>query len=125
MNVVDSSGWLEYLTDSPNADFFEAAIHAKANLIVPAVCIFEVAKKVLQEKGETVMFTAVAMMRESQVVAIDENVALQAVALSVRHKLPMADSLIYAVARMHEAVLWTQDEHFENLPGVKFIPKKF
>ena len=42
---------------------------------------------------------------------------------AARYPLPLADSLIYATAKRHEATLWTQDEHYKNLPNVRFFPK--
>ena len=49
-----------------------------------------------------------------------EDVALSAALISVKRKLPMADSLIFATAQAHGAVLWTQDDDFEGLPGVNY-----
>ena len=119
-NVVDSSAWLEYLADTPRAKTFAAAIEDTGNLIVPVVCVFEVFRKVLRERGETAALQVAGVMQSAQVVPLDASLALAA----ARYDLPLADSLIYATARACGAVLWTQDEHFKDLPGVKFFPKK-
>ncbi len=119
-NVVDSSAWLEYLADTPRAKTFAAAIEDTENLIVPVVCLFEVFRKVRRERGETPALQVAGLMQSAQIVPIDTAVALAA----ARHDLPLADSLIYAIAQAHGAVLWTQDEHFKNLPAVKYFPKK-
>jgi predicted nucleic acid-binding protein len=125
MNIVDSSGWLEYFAEGSNADFFAPAIEDTANLLVPVICIYEVFKKVLQQKGENQAQIHVGDMKHGKVIEMDESLALSAARLSAELKLPMADSLILATARAHNAILWTQDEHFKDLDGVKYIEKKY
>jgi len=125
MNIVDSSGWLEYFAEGSNADFFAPAIEDTANLLVPVICIYEVFKKVLQQKGENQAQIHVGDMKHGKVIEIDESLALSAARLSAELKLPMADSLILATARAHNAILWTQDEHFKDLDGVKYVEKKY
>ncbi len=123
MNVVDSSGWLEYFADTPNAAFFSPAIEDSENLIVPAICIYEVFKRILQQSGPSAAQTHIGDMYTGQIIVIDDSLALSAAQLSVEHNLPMADSLILAAARKHRATLWTQDEHFKDLPGVQYVQK--
>jgi predicted nucleic acid-binding protein len=118
-NVVDSSGWLEYFTDSKRAKLFASAIEDAGNLVVPVISIYEVCKKVLRERGENDALQIASMMQTGQVVDLDGALALEA----MRYALPMADSLIYATAMRHGATLWTQDEHFKDLPQVRFFPK--
>lgn len=124
MNVVDSSAWLEYLTDGPNAKAFSAAIEATTKLVVPVVTIYEVYKKVKLEVGEDKAIEAVAVMARGKVVDIDVSVALEAADVSLAEKLALADSLILATARLHQATLWTQDAHFDGLAGVKYVKKR-
>jgi len=124
MNVVDSSGWLEYFAEGPNADFFASAIEAKRELLVPVISVYEVFKRVLQQKGEDAALQAIAQMMQGQVIDLDTTSALQAAKSSVELKLPMADSMILTTARAYEAVVWTQDEHFEGLDDVRYIEKQ-
>jgi predicted nucleic acid-binding protein len=124
MNVVDSSGWLEYFAEDENSGFFAPAIEDTDNLIVPVICIFEVFKKVLQNQGQAMAEIRVADLSKGSVVDLTTSLAMSAGLLSAELKLPMADSIILATAREHDATLWTQDEHFKNLPGVKYIKKK-
>jgi len=124
VNVIDSSAWLEYLSDGPNAKAFSAAIEATTKLVVPVVTIYEVYKKVKLEVGEDKAIEAVAVMSRGKVVDIDVSVALEAADTSLAEKLAMADSLILATARLHQATLWTQDAHFDGLAGVKYIKKR-
>ena len=123
MNVVDSSGWLEYFADGPNADFFAPAIEALPELLVPSICLYEVFKSVLQQRGEGDALQAAAIMKQGPVIDLDTNLALSAARVSAARKLPMADSVILAAAQMHEATLWTQDADFEGIEGVQFISK--
>ena len=124
MNVVDSSGWLEYFADGPNAGFFAPAIHDFDRLLVPAVSMFEVFKKMKQERGEEVALEAVAQMRRGKLIALDASLAVAAAETSLEQKLPMADSIILATARANNATLWTQDDDFEGMDGVKYIARK-
>ncbi len=124
MNVVDSSGWLEYFADGPNADFFAPAIEATSELLVPVISVYEVFKRVLQQRSESEALQAVAVMLRGHVREFDIPLALTAVRVSLEYRLPMADSIILATARVHDATLWTQDEHFEHIPGVRYIPKQ-
>jgi len=121
MNVVDSSGWLEYFADGPNAGFFAPAIQKLDELIVPTISIYEVFKRVIQQKDESLALRAVALMEQGRVVELDTSIALRAAKLSLEMKLPMADSLMLATAHAFGAVLWTQDSDFEHLEGVRYI----
>jgi len=123
MNVVDSCGWLEYFSDAGNASFFANAIEDIDHLIVPSVCLYEVFKRVLQQRGENEAIRAIAMMRQGEVVDLDSTLGIDAARLSVQYKLPMADSMILATAQMHSAIIWTQDNDFEGLPNVHYIQK--
>lgn len=123
MNVVDTSGWLEYFAGSANASFFAPAIEDTEHLIVPVICIYEVFKKVLQSQGQATAEVQVADLVKGNVVDLDASLAMSAAMLSAELKLPMADSIILAVAREHNATLWTQDEHFKGLSGVQYVEK--
>ncbi len=111
MNVVDSSGWLEYFADGPNAEFFAAAIEATDELVVPTVSVYEVFKRVLQQRGEGDALQAVALMQQGAVVDLTAPLALEAARVSVALGLPMADGIILG-DRAVGAILWTQDADF-------------
>ncbi len=123
MNLVDSSAWLAYFAGEPTAGYFAAAIEDGESLIVPSVCLYEVFKVVVRERGEDAAFAAVAAMEQGQVVNLDSELALEAAALGVEEGLAFADSVIYAVAKKYDATVWTQDVHFRGKPGVKFKEK--
>ena len=123
MNVVDSCGWLEYFANAPNADFFAPAIEATEELVVPSLTIFEVFKRILQQRNEADALRAIGVMRQGRVIDLNDSLALSAAHLSVDLKLPLADSIIFATARRHGALLWTQDIHFEGMEGVRYIRK--
>ncbi len=124
MNVLDSSGWLEYFADGSNADFFAPAITDEPNLVVPTICIFEVFKRLSLQRGKEAALQAMGMLYRGQLAALSDEIALQGALLSMEHKLPLADSIILATARFHQATLWTQDEHFKDLSEVEYIEKK-
>ena len=121
MNLVDSSGWLEYFAKGKNSAFFAPVIHEVESLIVPTISMYEVYKKVVQQRGEEEALSAIAWMSAGKVVELTQEIALAAAVLSLEHKLPMADSIILATAQAHRAALWTQGEHFKDIEGVKFI----
>lgn len=123
MNVVDSSGWLEYFAGGRNADFFAPPIEDVARLIVPSLSLFEVFKWILQQRDEGDALQAVAVMLQGQVVNLDSPLALTAARLSLAEKLPLADSIMLATARGHGATLWTQDTDFKGKRGVQLAPK--
>ncbi len=124
MNVVDSSAWLEYLGDGPSAPEFARVVEQPREMVVPALTVFEVFKRTLQLKGEATALEAVAVMLQGRVVDVTATLALDAARISLRHGLPMADSVILASARSENAVLWTQDAHFAGLPEVEYREKR-
>jgi predicted nucleic acid-binding protein len=124
MNIVDSSGWLAYFADEPNAKHFISPLSDAASLIVPTVTIFEVFKVVLRESNENDALQAAIAMQKGTVVDLTTSLAIAASKLSLEHNLPMADSIILATAREFNAVLWTQDSDLKNISGVKYFPKK-
>jgi predicted nucleic acid-binding protein len=124
MNVVDSSGWIEYFTERGNASFFLPPIRDLERLIVPTICIYEVFKRLLAERDEDSALLAVGLMSHGREIGLDRNIAIEAAHISREVKLAMADSIILATAQSHNATLWTQDEHFKDMEGVKYIVKK-
>lgn len=123
MNVVDSSGWLEYLSDSSTAEFFAEAIENTAELIVPSITIYEVFKRVLQQRGEEAALQATAMMLQGRIIELDQSIAMSAAAISCESKTAMADSIILATARAHHAILWTQDIDLKGFDNIRYIAK--
>jgi predicted nucleic acid-binding protein len=123
VNLVDSSAWLACFADEPNADFFAEAIEDSDLLIVPSVCVHEVFKVVLRERGEDDAFSAVASMQRGIVVDLDADLALEAASVGLEEGLSFAGSVIYTIARREGATLWTRDAHFEGRPGVQFRRK--
>lgn len=124
MNVVDSSAWLAYFADERTADFFAHAIEDTEALIVPSVCLYEVFKVILRERGEDEAFLAVAAMQQGRVVSLDSDLALEAASVGLEEGLALADSIIYTIAQRSSATLWTQDGHFSNKLGVQYVEKK-
>jgi predicted nucleic acid-binding protein len=124
MNIVDSSGWLEYFSGGPNADHFLPPLQEPSSLIVPSITIYEVFQVVLRETGENEALQSIAAMQKGSVVDLTAVIAMNASKLSLKHNLPMADSIILATAKAHECTIWTQDSDFENLKRVKFFPKE-
>ena len=125
MNVVDSSGWLEYFAKSANTAFFAPVIHATAELLVPTICIYEVYKRIASQRADDEdALAAVGWMATGQVIDLNQEIALSAAVISHEHKLSMADSIILATAYDYDSTLWTQDAHFKGMDGVKYIEKK-
>lgn len=124
VNIVDSSGWLEFFAGGKNATAFEPPLNDVESLLVPAVTIYEVFKVLFREAGEEAALQGVAAMQQGRIIDLTPQRALAAAAVSLRHSLPMADSMIVATAEEHGATIWTQDEDFEGLPSVRFFRKK-
>jgi predicted nucleic acid-binding protein len=124
MNIVDSSGWLEYFVDGPNAFFFSAPLQNVNELVVPTISIYEVFKAVLRQRNESAALQAVALMKQGLVVELTTNISMVAAKISLEHNLPMADSIILATGRLYQATIWTQDDDFDGFDGVQYVPKK-
>ena len=122
MNVVDSSAWLEYFADGPNAEVFAEPIESPDDLVVPAISVYEVFKRVAQQRGERAALGFVGVLLRSPVVDVTVELSVEAARLSLRLGLPLADSLVLATARAHGATLWTQDADFDGVEGVRFVP---
>ena len=123
MNVVDSSAWLEYFADGPNAARFAAAIENQRKLLVPSITLLEVFKRISQQRDDSVALQYIAVMQQGEVVDLDADLALRAAVLGQQHKLPLADSIIYATAQRAKALVWTQDADFEGLSDVRYWKK--
>lgn len=123
MNLVDSSGWLEYLTDGKNSKYFAPAIENTDELIVSVINIYEIYKKVLSEKDESTAIQIIGLMQQAKVIDVTPSIAIQASKFSYEFKIPMADSIIYSTAIMNDSIIWTQDADFKNLEGVKYFKK--
>ena len=124
MNIVDSSGWLAYFADEPNAKHFLTPLSDSASLVVPTVTIYEVFKVILRESSENEALQAVVAMQKGTVVDLSVPLAIAASKLSLEHNLPMADWVILATAQEFKAILWTQDADLKNIRDVKYFPKK-
>jgi len=124
MNLVDSCGWLEYFSDGPNADFYAEAIEHTDTLIVPSICILEVFKKILGDRGEDAALEAVALMNQGEVVDLDVSTVISAARIGLELKLPLADGVILATARLKNARILTQDGDFEGLEGIAYIKRQ-
>ena len=124
MNIVDSSGWLAYFADEPNAKHFLTPLSDSASLVVPTVTICEVFKVILRESSENEALQAVVAMQKGRVVDLSAPLAVAASKLSLEHNLPMADSIILATAQEFKAIIWTQDLDFKSLSNVRYFPKK-
>jgi predicted nucleic acid-binding protein len=124
VNLVDSSAWLEYFAGGPNATFFAPAIEAVDELVVPSIVIYEVFRRVMQQRGEDAALQAVALLHQGRTIDLDPALALLAARLGVEEKLPLADSVILATARQADATIWTQDADFEGRQGVRYRAKR-
>ena len=123
MNLVDSSGWLEYFANGPNAGIFAPPIEDVEDLPVPTICLLEVFKRVLQQRGEDVALEAVALMMQGRVLELNTEIALNAARLGHSLKMALADAVVLATARKYEATVWTQDSDFEDTEGVRYVKK--
>lgn len=122
MNIIDSSGWLEYFSDGANAKHYLPPLNDPSSLIVPVITIYEVFKVVLRESSEDKALQAVAAMQKGRIIDLTVSIAMKASKFSLQHDLPMADSIILATAREYNCVIWTQDSDFQHIEGVNYFP---
>lgn len=123
MNLIDSSAWLEYFAGGPQAQQVTAAIENIERLLVPTIVLVEVTRRVMQQRDEDAALQIAAMLHQGQIVPLDSGIALSAAHFAVVHKLPFADSIIFATAKQFDATIWTFDGDFKDLPGVKYFQK--
>ena len=123
MNVVDSSAWLSYLAGDKNAGKFSKSIEDLDALLVPSITLTEVFKSIFRQRDEEVALAVIAHMKQGKVVPLDSELAINAATYGMTHKLPLADSIIYATARKFDATLWTQDMDFKALKKVRYYSK--
>jgi toxin FitB len=124
VNLVDSSGWLEYFADGKNASFFAPAIENTRLLLVSSINCYEVFKRIAQQRDENAAMQAIAVMQEGAVVDVSADLAIVAAKIALDSKLPLADSIILATARLHRATVWTQDSDFAGIAGAKYVAKR-
>ena len=124
MNLVDSSAWLEYFADGPNAGFFALAIERTRDLLVPTIVVFEIYKRVLHQRNERAALEAISVLQHGQLIELTASLAIAAARISHHEKLPMADGIILATARAHNAIIWTQDRDFKEMGRVKYRAAK-
>jgi toxin FitB len=123
LNIVDSSAWLSYFAGDSNAEYFAEPIENTTELLVPSITLAEVFKIILRQRDEDVALAAIAQMEQGQVIVLDSRLAIDAAYYSIKYKLPLADSIIYATAMKYDAIIWTQDNDFESLDRVNYFPK--
>lgn len=123
MRVIDSSGWLEWFTDGPLADSYRAYLEKPGDILVPAIVIYEVYKVLKRAVNEETALLAVGQMRQSEVVEVDAALALRAADIALRHRLAMADAMVYATSQLHSADLVTSDADLKGLEGVTYLSK--
>jgi toxin FitB len=123
MNVVDSSGWVEYFQDSRRADLFALAIEQRDQLLVPVIALYEVHKILSRQMPPEVVEKFLDVMRRGQVLELTDKRAIAASTASSQHGLAMADAAMYSMAQEFKATFWTQDVDYQALAGVKFFAK--
>jgi toxin FitB len=123
VNLIDSSAWLEYFAAGPQAQHLTAAIEDVERLLVPTIVLVEVTRRVMQQRDEDTALQIAAVLHQGQIVPLDSGIALSAAHFGGVHKLPLADSIIFATAKQFDATIWTLDAAFKDLPGVKYFSK--
>lgn len=121
MVVVDSSGWIEFFTDGPKANAFARYLKELEQVVTPTVVVYEVYKKIKRERGEVLAKLCLAQIQKTQLVPIDEELAVLAADIGLEFSLPMADSFVLATARAYGAQLITGDSDFREVPGAQVL----
>jgi predicted nucleic acid-binding protein len=121
--VVDSSGWIEFLTAGVLANEYEVRLSVPAEVLTPTIVVYEVNKQAKRLRSEEAAIDAIAAMQKTRIVPLSDELALAAADVSIEHKLPMADAIVLATALAYDAELITSDADFARIPGVVYIPK--
>lgn len=124
MNLVDSSGWIEFFNDGPYASYFLEALRDTNKVIVPTLCFYEVFSYVMKNMSDAEALQVVAFMQQSRSVEMTDAVAVLAARLSAKHKIPLSPGVTLATAQLNNAVIWTQEPFLKDFPGVKYYPNK-
>jgi predicted nucleic acid-binding protein len=123
MNLVDSSGWIEYLLDTERADLFAEPLEQRNILLVPVIALFEVHRVLSRKLPAELVAKCLDVMRMGRVLEITDRRAIAAADVASRHRLAMADAMMYSLALEHGATFWTQDSDYQGLAGVQWFPK--
>ena len=121
--ILDSSCWIEYFNGSPIGERFAGLVEEGEHLLVPSIVLTEVYRHALRHRGADDALMVLGGMVLHHVVDLNPLLAKLAAELGVEHGLPLADSVIYATARAHDATLHTLDAHFTGLAGVELITR--
>ena len=124
MKVIDSSGWIEFVTDGPSAALFEKHMEKLQDVLTPSIVLYEVYKRLKRDSSEDAADKVAAMITKTRIIPLDESLALFAADVSLQHDLAMADAVVYATALLHKATLVTGDADFKGLPQVTYYAKK-
>jgi len=123
MNIIDTSLWIEFFAGTPLDESIVNAIGNSDDMYVPSICLYEVRKKFLNDNDPDTAVAVIDIMKNGKVINLDSEIALLASDIGKQHKLPMADSIIYATAELYDAEIYTQDKHFENMDRVHYFSK--
>jgi toxin FitB len=123
VNIVDSSGWIEYFTAGKNGPLFRKVILQNDNLIVPAISIYEVHKRLSQLTPTDTVNECIAVMQKARVINLTPERAIAASLIATQHQLAMADAMMYAIALEFDALFWTQDVDYKGLTNIEFHAK--
>lgn len=121
MIVVDSYGWIGYFADGPLSDKYQKYITNPEDILTPVIVVYEVYKKVKRERGEKAALVVLAHINQTNIVPLDETLAVKAADVALEFKLPMADAIVYATAIVKNCKVATSDPHFKKLPHVIFV----
>ena len=121
LNVVDSSGWIEFFTAGPNGPRFRKVIAKQERLVVPTIALYEVCKVLARRLAPDLVATCLNVMRLGQIIDLTDARAIAAAQASRQHGLALADAAMYSIAREHGATFWTQDADYQGLPGVQYF----
>lgn len=119
--LIDSSGWLEHITEDAKVDLYVPYFKGDKILLVPTIVLYEVRKILLRKHSQTIADIFVSEALRQVVVPLDEQTALDAASISLSHHLAMADAIVYTTALRQKATLVVSDEHFQSLPGVVLL----
>ncbi len=120
--LVDSFAWLEILAGSDRGRNALSAIKESSGVFTSVLNIYEIKYRIEQIRDEETADEYIKTVKtHTNVLNIDEKIALSGARIRLENGMGAVDSLILATARIHDLLVLTGDRHFAGLDEAVMI----